>query len=221
MRARPRRVARAERAHASRGAEGSRMPTPEPPRLTQLLIAWSEGDQRALDELFPLVYDELRRMARRQMRRERPGHTLRTTALVNDAYLRLVDQREVHWQNRAHFFAIAAQMMRRILVDHARSKRYEKRGAGAAHVPLEEAAVLAHGKEAEIIALDEALVALGEIDPRRARVVELRYFGGLSNEEIGEVLKVSPNTVTRDWNMARAWLYQELSGAADGRGESA
>ena len=194
------------------GAEGSRMPTPEPQRLTQLLVAWSDGDQKALDELFPLVYEELRQMARRQMRRERPGHTLRTTALVNDAYLRLVDQRVVRWQNRAHFFAIAAQMMRRILVDHARAKRYEKRGGGAVHVPIEEAAVLAHGKEAEIIALDEALHALAEIDPRRARVVELRYFGGLSNEEIGEVLKVSPNTVTRDWNMARAWLYQELSG---------
>lgn len=189
------------------------MPTPEPQRLTQLLVAWSDGDQKALDELFPLVYDELRQVARRQMRRERPGHTLRTTALVNDAYLRLVDQREVRWQNRAHFFAIAARMMRRILVDHARAKRYEKRGGGAAHVPLEEAAVLAHGREGEIVALDEALTALAEIDPRRARVVELRYFGGLSNEEIGEVLKVSPNTVTRDWNMARAWLYQELGGA--------
>ena len=190
------------------------MPTPEPQRLTQLLVAWSDGDQKALDELFPLVYDELRQMARRQMRRERPGHTLRTTALVNDAYLRLVDQRQVRWQNRAHFFAIAAQMMRRILVDHARAKRYEKRGGGAVHVPIEEAAVLAHGKEAEVIALDEALQALAEVDPRRSRVVELRYFGGLSNEEIAEVLKVSPNTVTRDWNMARAWLYQELSGAA-------
>ena len=198
------------------------MPTPEPQRLTQLLVAWSDGDKSALDELFPLVYDELRQMARRQMRRERPGHTLRTTALVNDAYLRLIDQREVRWQNRAHFFAISAQMMRRILVDHARAKRYEKRGGGAAHVPLEEAAVLAQGKEAEIIALDEALLALHELDPRRARVVELRYFGGLSNEEISEVLKVSPNTVTRDWNMARAWLYQELSGDADeGRGEGA
>jgi len=192
------------------------MPTPEPQRLTELLVAWSDGDQKALDELFPLVYDELRQVARRQMRRERPGHTLRTTALVNDAYLRLVDQREVRWQNRAHFFAIAAQMMRRILVDHARAKRYEKRGGGAAHVPLEEAAVLVHGKEAEIVALDEALTTLAGIDPRRARVVELRYFGGLSNEEIAEVLKVSPNTVTRDWNMARAWLYRELSGEADG-----
>ncbi len=189
------------------------MPTPEPQRLTELLVAWSDGDQKALNDLFPLVYDELRQLARRHMRRERRGHTLRTTALVNDAYLRLVDQRQVRWQNRAHFFAIAAQMMRRILVDHARAKRYEKRGGGAAHVPLEEAAVIAQGKEAEIIALDEALVALAEIDPRRARVVELRYFGGLSNEEIAEVLKVSPNTVTRDWNMARAWLYQELSGA--------
>jgi RNA polymerase sigma factor (TIGR02999 family) len=127
----------------------------------------------------------------------------------------------VRWQNRAHFFAIAAQMMRRILVDHARAKRYEKRGGGAVHVPLEEAAVLAQGREAEIIALDEALKSLAEIDPRRARVVELRYFGGLSNEEIAEVLQVSPNTVTRDWNMARAWLYQELGGAAAGGGEGA
>ncbi|HEV3468898.1 MAG TPA: sigma-70 family RNA polymerase sigma factor [Pyrinomonadaceae bacterium] len=188
------------------------MPTPEPQRLTQLLVAWSDGDQKALDELFPLVYDELRQVARRHKRRERRGHTLRTTALVNDAYLRLVDQRHVRWQNRAHFFAIAAQMMRRILVDHARSKHYEKRGGGAVHVPLEEAAVLAEGKAAEILALDEALRALAELDPRRARVVELRYFGGLSNEEIAEVLKVSTNTVTRDWNMARAWLYNELSG---------
>jgi RNA polymerase sigma-70 factor, ECF subfamily len=188
------------------------MPTPEPQRLTQLLVAWSDGDQKALDELFPLVYDELRQVARRHMRRERRGHTLRTTALVNDAYLRLVDQRQVRWQNRAHFFAIAAQMMRRILVDHARSKHYEKRGGGAVHVPLEEAAVLAEGKSAEILALDEALRALAELDPRRARVVELRYFGGLSNEEIAEVLKVSTNTVTRDWNMARAWLYNELNG---------
>ena len=193
------------------------MPTPEPQRLTQLLVAWSDGDQKALDELFPLVYEELRQMARRQMRRERPGHTLRTTALVNDAYLRLVDQREVRWQNRAHFFAIAAQMMRRILVDHARAKRYEKRGGGAAHVPLEEAAVLAEGKAAEILALDEALKALAELDERRARVVELRYFAGLSNEEIAEVLKVSTNTVTRDWNMARAWLYHELNGTGGGQ----
>ena len=195
------------------------MPTPEPQRLTQLLVAWSDGDRAALDELFPLVYDELRQLARRRMRRERQGHTLRTTALVNDAYLRLVDQRQVRWQNRAHFFAIAAQMMRRILVDHARAKHYEKRGGGAAHVPLEEAAVLAEGKAAEILALDEALVALAEIDPRRARVVELRYFGGLSNEEIAEVLKISPNTVTRDWNMARAWLYQELGGQPEARTE--
>jgi RNA polymerase sigma-70 factor (ECF subfamily) len=192
------------------------MPTPEPQRLTQLLVAWSDGDQKALDELFPLVYDELRQLARRHMRRERRGHTLRTTALVNDAYLRLVDQRQVRWQNRAHFFAIAAQMMRRILVDHARAKHYEKRGGGAVHVPLEEAAVLAEGKAAEILALDEALRALAALDARRARVVELRYFAGLSNEEIAEVLKVSTNTVTRDWNMARAWLYHELNGTGGG-----
>ncbi|MDQ3806504.1 MAG: sigma-70 family RNA polymerase sigma factor [Acidobacteriota bacterium] len=192
------------------------MPTPEPQRLTQLLVAWSDGDQKALDELFPLVYNELRQLARRHMRRERRGHTLRTTALVNDAYLRLVDQRQVRWQNRAHFFAIAAQMMRRILVDHARAKHYEKRGGGAVHVPLEEAAVLAEGKAAEILALDEALQSLAALDARRARVVELRYFAGLSNEEIAEVLKVSTNTVTRDWNMARAWLYHELNGAGGG-----
>jgi RNA polymerase sigma factor (TIGR02999 family) len=172
----------------------------------------------ALDELFPLVYEELRRVARRHMRREREGHTLQTTALVHDAYLRLVDQTQVRWQNRAHFFGVAAQMMRRILVDHARTRLAEKRGGAAAKVPLEEAAVVGGGKPAELVALDEALKALAEIDPRRARVVELKYFGGLSNEEIAEVLKVHTNTVTRDWNMARAWLYKELSGTG---GESA
>jgi len=189
------------------------MPTPPPHQLTQLLVAWSDGSREALDELFPLVYAELRRIAHRHMRRERQGHTLQTTALVNDAYLRLIDQTQVHWQNRAHFFAIAAQMMRRILVDHARARRVEKRGGDARRVALDDALVVADAKAAELVALDDALKALAEIDPRRAEVVELRYFGGLSNEEVAEVLKVHTNTVTRDWNMARAWLYKELSAA--------
>jgi RNA polymerase sigma-70 factor, ECF subfamily len=187
------------------------MPPPLPQQLTQLLIAWSDGSREALDELFPLVYDELRRIARRYMRRERQGHTLQTTALVNDAYLRLIDQTQVQWQNRAHFFAIAAQMMRRILVDHARAQVVEKRGGGAERVELDDAFISADAKSAELVALDDALKSLAKIDPRRAEVVELRYFGGLSNEEIAEVLKVHENTVTRDWNMARAWLYKELS----------
>jgi RNA polymerase sigma factor (TIGR02999 family) len=189
------------------------MPAPTPQHLTQLLVAWSDGNRAALDELLPLVYDELRQIARRYMRRERTDHTLQTTALVNEAYLRLIDQRQVHWQNRAHFFAIAAQMMRRIIVDHARSYHRQKRGGGAIKVPLEEAAVVTDEKAAEMIALDDALKALAEFDPRRAQVIELKYFGGLSNEEIGVVLQVHPNTVMRDWNMARAWLYKELSGA--------
>ncbi|MFL6211142.1 MAG: sigma-70 family RNA polymerase sigma factor [Pyrinomonadaceae bacterium] len=189
------------------------MPAPTPQHLTQLLVAWSDGNRAALDELLPLVYDELRQIARRYMRRERTDHTLQTTALVNEAYLRLIDQRQVRWQNRAHFFAIAAGMMRRIIVDHARNYHRQKRGGGAIKVPLEEAAVVADEKAAELIALDDALKALAELDPRRAQVVELKYFGGLSNEETAEVLQVHPNTVMRDWNMARAWLYKELSGA--------
>jgi RNA polymerase sigma factor (TIGR02999 family) len=178
--------------------------------MTQLLVAWSNGDEAALDELAPLVYDELRRMARRQMNREREGHTLQTTALVNEAYLRLVDQRDVRWQNRAHFFAIAARMMRRILIDHARSLRYEKRGGGAHKVSLEEAAELSGARAAELVALDEALNALAELDARKSRVVELRFFGGLSVEETAEVLSVSPETVTRDWRRAKAWLHREM-----------
>jgi RNA polymerase sigma-70 factor, ECF subfamily len=183
---------------------------PPPEQLTQLLIAWSDGSREALDELLPLVYDELRRIARRHMRRERKGHTLQTTALVNDAYLRLIDQTQVRWQNRAHFFAIAAQIMRRILVDHARARIAEKRGGGAGHVAFDEALDVADAKAAELVALDDALKALSEIDPRRAQVVELRHFGGMSNEEVAQVLKIHTNTVTRDWNMARAWLYREL-----------
>jgi RNA polymerase sigma factor (TIGR02999 family) len=187
--------------------------TLSPHEITQLLEDWSNGNQAALDKLYPLVYDELRRMARRYMNRERKDHTLQTTALINEAYLRLVEQRHVHWQNRAHFFAISAQIMRRILIDHARRYNYAKRGAGAQKISLDETAVVARDRAAELLSLDEALHRLAEIDQRRSRVVELRFFGGLDNDEIAAVLKISPNTVTRDWNLARAWLYQELSGS--------
>ncbi|HXC70148.1 MAG TPA: sigma-70 family RNA polymerase sigma factor [Pyrinomonadaceae bacterium] len=182
--------------------------------ITQLLAEWSDGNQSALDELYPLVYEELHKLARRYMSRERKGHTLQTTALINEAYVRLVDQRNVHWANRSHFFAISAQIMRRILIDHARRHAYAKRGGGAQQVSLEEVAIVAAEKSAEIIRLDEALKILAKMDPRRCHVVELRYFGGLSNEEIAGVLKVSENTVTRDWNLARAWLHQQLTGSA-------
>ena len=183
-----------------------------PHEITQLLAEWSDGKQSALDELYPLVYDELHKLARRYMSRERKGHTLQTTALINEAYVRLVDQRNVHWTNRSHFFAISAQIMRRILIDHARRHAYAKRGGGARQVSLEEAATVTFKPGSELIRLDEALNSLAEMDPRRSRVVELRYFGGLNNEEIAGVLHVSENTVTRDWNMARAWLYQQLGG---------
>jgi RNA polymerase sigma factor (TIGR02999 family) len=181
--------------------------------ITQLLAEWSDGNQTALDKLYPLVYDELHRMARRYMQREQKGHTLQTTALINEAYVRLVDQKHVHWANRAHFFAISAQIMRRILIDHARRHAYAKRGGGAERISLDETAIVAKERAPDLLVLDEALNRLAEIDPRRGRVVELRYFGGLNNEEIAGVLKISENTVTRDWNMARAWLYQELSGS--------
>jgi RNA polymerase sigma factor (TIGR02999 family) len=186
-------------------------PNPSPHELTQLLIDCSNGSQAAYDQLFPLVYEELRRLAHRYMSRERLGHTLQTTALVHEAYLRLIDQKHVQWQNRVHFFAIAAQMMRRILITHAQSHFYAKRGGGAVRVSLDEAAILSEERAGELLALDEALTGLTVIDPRRSQVVELRYFGGLSNEEIAEVLKISPNTVMRDWNVAKAWLYREMS----------
>lgn len=180
-----------------------------------LLRAWSGGDQGALDRLTPIVYDELRRLARRYMRGERSGHSLQTTALVNEAYTRLVDYKRMRWQNRAHFFAVSAQLMRRILVDHAR-RHNVKRGAGVQHVPLEEAAVVG-GEDMDLIALDDAMHSLARIDPRKVQVVEMRFFGGLSVEETAEVLKVSTVTVKRDWRAARTWLYRELTGAA-GRG---
>jgi RNA polymerase sigma-70 factor (ECF subfamily) len=186
---------------------------PPPHEITQLLAEWSNGNQNALDKLYPLVYDELHRMARRYMNRERKGHTLQTTALINEAYVRLVDQKHVHWANRAHFFAISAQIMRRILIDHARRHAYAKRGGGTQRVSLDETAIIGDDPASALLLLDEALNRLAEMDPRRSKVVELRYFGGLNNEEISGVLKISENTVTRDWNMARAWLYQELSGS--------
>ena len=178
--------------------------------LTGLLTEWSQGDKTALETLTPLVYDELRRIAHRYMQSEREGHTLQTTALVNEAYLRLADQQKIEWQNRAHFFAVTAHVMRHILIDHARRRHYAKRGGEAQQVPMEEAAVMSHPRAAELVALDEALDGLAKLDPRKSRVVELRYFGGLSLEETAEVLEVSPITVRRDWRAAKAWLYRRM-----------
>ncbi len=183
-----------------------------PQEPSSLLKAWSCGDQSALDKLMPLVYDELHRLAHRYMARERAEHnTLQTTALVNEAYLRLIDAYQVHWQDRAHFFAISAKLMRRILVDFARTRGYQKRGGNVVKVALDEALMLSPEPDADLVRLDDALNALTEIDPRKARVVELRYFGGLSVEETAEVLKVSTITVIRDWNMAKLWLLKELT----------
>lgn len=179
-------------------------------QITQLLLAWGNGDQRALEELMPLVYDELRKMAARHMRRQNPGHTLQTTALVNEAYLRLIDSSQVRWQNRAHFFAVSAQLMRRILVDFARQRQNLKHGGGARKVSLDEALVVSPERGADLLALDEALNRLAALNARQAQVVELRYFGGLSEEETAEALKVSLRTVQRDWNLARLWLYKAV-----------
>jgi RNA polymerase sigma-70 factor (ECF subfamily) len=187
------------------------MTKPSPHEVTQLLQAWSNGDQEALDKLAPLVYEELHRLARRYMSHERPGHTLQTTALVNEAYLRIVNWKNVRWQNRAHFFAVAAQMMRRILVDFARARTYEKRGGQARRVSLSEAANVSGERGEDLIALDDALQSLARLDPRKSRIVELRFFGGLSVEETAEVLKISTRTVMRDWGLAQAWLYRALS----------
>ena len=180
--------------------------------VSTLLRAWSGGDQGALKRLTPLVYDELHRLARRYMKRERAGHSLQTTALVNEAYMRLVDYERMEWQNRAHFFAVSAQLMRRILVEHARRHNL-KRGAGVQHVSLEEAAVVGGEQDTDMVALDNAMNALARIDPRKVQVVEMRFFGGLSVEEAAEVLKVSPVTVKRDFRAAKAWLYRELMSA--------
>jgi RNA polymerase sigma factor (TIGR02999 family) len=185
----------------------------EPHEVTQLLLAWNEGDESALERLVPLVYNEMRLVARRQMRRERPGHSLQTTALINEAYLKLVDVRNVRWQNRAHFFALCARMMRRILVDFARSRHYLKRGGGAQPVSLDQALVVSPEQSMDLVAVDNALTALTKIDARKGQVVELRFFGGLTAEETAEVLKVSPETVLRDWKLAKVWLLRELSGS--------
>lgn len=185
-------------------------PVPLGGEVSVLLRAWTDGDQRALEKLIPIVYQELHRLARYYMSGERSGHSLQTTALVNEAYLRLTDYKRMRWQNRAHFFAVSAQLMRRILVDHARRHNL-KRGAGIQHVSLEDTAVVGERDE-DLVALDNALQALACFDSRKAQVVELRFFGGLSVEETAEVLKVSPITVMRDWSTAKAWLYRELSG---------
>jgi RNA polymerase sigma factor (TIGR02999 family) len=180
--------------------------------ITQLLFAWSDGDPLALDRLMPLVERELRNLASYHMRQEQTGHTLQTSALVNELYLKLVDQKHAKWHNRTHFFAVAAQLMRRILVDHARRHTRAKRGGGAVDLPIDEVAVLSKEKSAELLALDEALKRLAELDPIKARIVELRHFGGLTVEETAEVLKISSVTVIRHWGMAKAWLRREVRG---------
>jgi len=185
--------------------------TPASNEVTQLLVAWGNGDQAARDQLMPLVYAELHRLAHRHIKRERPGHTLQTSALVNEAFVRLVDQRDVHWQSRAHFFGIAAQMMRRILVDYARKRRFAKRGGNQLQVSLNEEFVAANQRSAEVVLLDDALTQLAEIDERKSKVVELKFFGGLSIEETAEALDVSPGTVMRDWTLAKAWLRRAMS----------
>lgn len=182
-----------------------------PADVTQLLIAWSSGDQAARETLMSVVYEELHRLARRYMRNESPGHTLQTSALVHEAFIRLVDQRNVHWQNRSHFFGIAAQMMRRILVDYARSRNFAKRGGGAVKLSLEEGLIVSDERTEGVVAVHEALEGLAKIDPRQVQIVELKFFAGLSNEETAEVLAVSPGTVARDWTMAKAWLRREIT----------
>lgn len=187
------------------------MPPDPTAEITQLLRAWGNGDQAALERLTPLVYDKLRRMARRYMRRERAGHTLQTTALLNEAYLRLVDVTQVNWQNRAHFFAVSAQMMRRILVDAARARASSRRGGPVARVEMEEIPDFSSTRDREIVAIDDALKTLAEMDPRKARVIELRFFGGLNVAETAQVLKISQQSVMRDWKLAKVWLMREVS----------
>jgi RNA polymerase sigma factor (TIGR02999 family) len=196
--------------------------TDPPPthEVTRLLVSWCDGDESAYERLMPLVHGELMRLARHYMRSERPGHTLQPTALVNEAYLRLVDWKNVRWQNRSHFYGVAAQMMRRILVDFARSRPAHKRDGGARLVTLGEADGLQQEPHADLLALDEALDALAAFDPRKVAIVELKFFGGLSVEETAEVLKLSPTTVMREWAKAKAWLYRELSGTESGKNSS-
>src|SRR5438045_5044461 len=182
-------------------------------RVTELLVQWSHGDDAALAELTPLVYEELRRVAHHHLSGQRPNHTLQTTALVNEAYLRLADQTNPRWQNRAHFFAVAARAMRQILVSYARSQQAQKRGGGALKIDLDEAALVSPEESKEIVDLHEALETLATLDSRKAQVVELKYFGGLNYDEMAEVLKITPVTVRRDWRFAKAWLYTELQNA--------
>jgi RNA polymerase sigma factor (TIGR02999 family) len=179
--------------------------------VTELLVKWSDGDKRALDALMPQIYDELRRLAKRHLNRERPNHTLQSAALVNEVYLQLIDQSRATWHNRAHFFAVAAQLMRRTLVDYARSRQVAKRGGGVTHLQLDEESAVTKERALEVIAVDEALEQLAQFDERKSRIVELRFFAGLSIEQTAEVLKVSPGTVMRDWTLAKAWLQRELT----------
>jgi RNA polymerase sigma-70 factor (ECF subfamily) len=183
----------------------------QPPSPTALLLAWGRGDRAAFDQLVPLVHDELRRLARRQIRGERGEHTLQASALVNEAYMRLLDVKRIEWQDRAHFFAMAARVMRRILVESARARKFQKRGGGAQRISLDEALVVSREPRRDLVALDDALTALSEIDPRKGQVIEMRYFGGLSVEETAEALQVSTGTVMRDWRLAKMWLLHELS----------
>ena len=182
-----------------------------PSNPTALLLAWGHGDQAAFDQLVPLVHEELRRIARQRMGRERGGHTLQPTALVNEAYLRLIDLKRIQWQDRQHFFAMAARVMRRVLVDAARARRFHKRGGGAPMASLDDALVVSNEPQRDLVELDDALNALAEVDPRKGQVVEMRYFGGLSVEETADALHVSPGTVMRDWRLAKVWLLRELS----------
>jgi RNA polymerase sigma-70 factor, ECF subfamily len=191
--------------------QGGNMTTPAPEEVSQLLLDWSQGNNAALDELIPVIYQELRRLAHHYMRQERAGHTLQTTALVNEAYLRLVDYKKMRWQGRAHFFAVSAQAMRRILVEHARGRESAKRGGGVQRVSLDETALVSEEKATEVIAIDEALRELEAWDLRKSKIVELRFFGGLSIEETAEVMKISPTTVQREWRSAKAWLYRVLT----------
>jgi len=195
------------------------MSRPASHEITGLLVAWGNGDQSALEHLAPLVQSELHRLAHHYMGHERAGHTLQTSALINEAYIRLIDWKNVQWQNSAHFFAVSAQLMRRVLVDFARDRQYLKRGGGALRVTLGEAAAITVERGADLVALDEALTALAEVDQRKGQVVEMRFFGGLSVEEVAEVLKVSKETVMRDWRLAKVWLLREL-GREDAENEA-
>jgi len=184
--------------------------------ITQLLVDSSAGDRAAMDQLMPLVYEELRHLAKSHLQRERPGHTLQSTALVHEAYLRLIDQKQVHWKNRAHFFALASQMIRRILVDHARAHKAGKRGAGVQNLSLDEALGVPGTPDVDVLALDDALTGLAKLDPQQSRIVELRFFAGLSIDETAEIIGLSPATVNREWSAARAWLFREITRGAAG-----